>query len=757
MARSMRNALLDKEKLGTLANPGEATSLGPTIPMRVGAILNPYLQKAKDLFPEEGGYAGEYGQFDALRSLGNLLLGDSPERTAQMAEGYPHQYTGAGPNDPIIRPEIVDLAGALPIGTVANFGKAAVVPGAAFAASKLAERGLGITDAVKKAQREGATVGDILLGAGLQSSGKLDEAMVGGEAGAAALARIGNTAPQRAMELAEQMESAGRSRDEIWAATADMGYPVYRGPDGKLRFEIDDSAVRFKEAPVGKSRADLAGDYFESKGVPRTKRATGQYPELDDEALDWADANRQSNPTVPVYESIIHPEMQQAYPDSGVRIGRVDPGTRDLSGYFDPATKEIRYGGGAIMDTDNAGTALHELQHVTQEAEGFARGGNPKFASGMDEAAQFEAARRAYNSANFSADGLTDDVLLHELTGRPMPSQPPKAWDELSRKEQVKWLEAGRYDMYRALAGEAEARQVQARMDMTPAERAYKPFYADFDVPEADQIVRYGDGPSASSPKLPLDETIAQPSVDEFIGKLLDDELPMDEASRMQRAGEMGFDTSAYHGTAGNIEEFSKNKQGSVTKALSAKGATWFVDDPSVASGYARFAAEDAPVQKLIDASQAAERRGDWDAAQDLIAEAERLEPTLVDSGNANVMPVELKAGNFKQIDAKGATMGDLTESQLNEWVKEAKQEGYDGLKIENFSDNADWGNYNPATHYAVFDLKNIRSKFAKFDPSKKDSAKILASVAGASVLPGLYDPNTLQDEKAMQRALLQN
>ena len=175
-------------------------------------------------------------------------------------------------------------------------------------------------------------IGAALLGRSLQTTGDLNKAMVGGDAGAAALARIGNTAPQQAMELAEQMESAGRSRDEIWAATADLGYPVFRGKDGRLRFEIDDSAVKFKEPPVGKSRSDLAGDYFESKGVPRTKRATGQYPELDREALAWADANRQSNPTVPVYESIIHQEMQQAYPDSGVRIGRVDPGPRDWTG-----------------------------------------------------------------------------------------------------------------------------------------------------------------------------------------------------------------------------------------------------------------------------------------------------------------------------------------------------------------------------------------------------------------------------------------
>ena len=47
-----------------------------------------------------------------------------------MKEGYPHQYTGAGPNDPIIRPQVVDLAAALPIASTLKLAKAAAVPAA---------------------------------------------------------------------------------------------------------------------------------------------------------------------------------------------------------------------------------------------------------------------------------------------------------------------------------------------------------------------------------------------------------------------------------------------------------------------------------------------------------------------------------------------------------------------------------------------------------------------------------------------------
>ena len=989
MARSMFDALTDEEKRGTLANPGSASPLGPTLSMKTGAFLHPLLQAAKDKFPKDNPRG---------RWLGEMLLGDSPQRTGRVAEGIPKQYfhynRGSGSN---VSPEIVDLAGALPIGSAFKLAKLAA-PLAAPVAMATSAAALNRLKAPGYAATSTDDIASALLG---QNLGNLDDAMVGGDAGAAALARIGNTAPQQAMELAEQMESAGRSRDEIWAATADMGYPVFRGKDGQLRFEIDDSAVGFKEAPVGKSRSDLAGDYFESKGVPRTKRATGQYPELDREALAWADANRQSNPTVPVYESIIHPEMQQAYPDSGVRIGRVDPGTRDLSGYFDPATKEIRYGGGTIRDTDNAGTALHELQHATQGAEGFARGGNPKFSSGMDEAAQFEAARRAYNSANFSADGMTDDVLLHELTGRAMPSQPPKAWDELSRKEQVKWLEAGRYDNYKRLAGEAEARQVQARMDMSPAERAYKPFYADYDVPEADQIVRYLDGPSAmvayqgsphkfdaldptkigtgegaqvfghgmyvaenpdvaggyvkagqpsaatdvktalwhiknnvpifddlgtegsreayrmltSSPEFedmarrawddiptmnevhkmivpsiekkgylyeidvpdediakmldwdaPLseqpeavkrvakefgikttpsgtreargsdiyraishvkqkppydnttmnpgsregsqylselgipgikyydkgsraaeegtrnmvlfddlarrakvlkrnDETIAEPSVDEFIGGLLDDELPLDEASRMHEAT---FGEDLYHGTVADIDEFEVSDLGVHLGTQDAANVR-LSDKEATRSGVSRYktrnqdfgeSANILPVRTSAQNPLRMDDAGEWRDPSSVITELRtselmsknpKLHERLLDMQDEADKLHESYA--FGDLGSEGWYESPEAAEMLDEIRKMIEAEGYDSIKYTNFIESRGKN----ADSTIVLNPKNIRSKFAKFDPAKKDSANILAGAAGAGVLSGLYEPDALQDDEKMRRALLRN
>jgi len=68
--------------------------------------------------------------------------------------------------------------------------------------------------------------------------------------------------------------------------------------------------------------------------------------------------------------------------------------------------------------------------------------------------------------------------------------------------------------------------------------------------------------------------------------------LPMDQASRMARAKQMGFDpeTTWYHGTKANIEEFNPQELGSSTRAQSAKKGFFFTTDPSTASDYSSLA-----------------------------------------------------------------------------------------------------------------------------------------------------------------------
>jgi hypothetical protein len=457
MARSMFDALTDEEKRGTLANPGSASPLGPTMPMRIGATLNPMLERVQDIFPKDN----PYGSF-----IERLIVGDSPERTGRMAEGHPDQYfhfnRGSRSN---VSPQIMDVAAALPIGSAATlakaalpavkaavpFVKAAAVPTAMVAASRAIEPLLGISASTKIPNAAATSMDDIgaaLLGQSLQATGDLNKAMVGGDAGAAALARIGNTAPQQAMELAKQMESAGRSRDEIWAATADLGYPVFRGPDGKLRFEIDDSAMAW-----------------------------------DDDQYKRFRRMREGN-EMPLADAMTHPELYDAYPemrDTTLFRGKSHEGGGSASPYgYEYITADTGFQGGPQADKPDMLSVLgHESQHLIQGgADNFARGGSlggPYKSGELDQLIQrkYEQIKKLPGNA-----GETKAALYNHA------------------KKLVNSYE-GRYEAYRQLAGETEARAVQKRMDMTPEERAARPFYADFDVPEADQIVRYLDGPSA--------------------------------------------------------------------------------------------------------------------------------------------------------------------------------------------------------------------------------------------------------------------
>ncbi len=222
--------------------------------------------------------------------------------------------------------------------------------------------------------------------------------------------------------------------------------------------------------------------------------------------------------------------------------------------------------------------------------------------------------------------------------------------------------------------------------------------------------------------------------------------LAMDEASRMARARQMGFDpeTRYYHGTASDFDAFDRSKFGASTGADSARQAAWLVDDPRTAAGYARYAAEDAPIRRLMQDAETYERLAQktgqekwWDKQNDAVIRAETLEKELRDSGapGQRVIPAHTR-GRFAEHDMGGAEFTDVSK-EIQRLLREAQAAGYQGAKFHNLADDTGL-NGRPATHVAVFDPKNIRSPWAEFDPAKTDSAKLLAGLSGAAILPGI-------------------
>lgn len=140
------------------------------------------------------------------------------------------------------------------------------------------------------------------------------------------------TADQKALQAAKSMEAAGRSREEILAATG-----WFQGPDKRWRYEIDDSKAK------------------PSKAWEKTDDGVSVRQPADD---------------VPFSDVFDHGEAFSAYPSIGRMASRA-PGERSpvRHGAYFPTNRLIE-----LRPHDDAeglrGTALHEMQHAIDHAEG---------------------------------------------------------------------------------------------------------------------------------------------------------------------------------------------------------------------------------------------------------------------------------------------------------------------------------------------------------------------------------------------------
>ncbi len=207
--------------------------------------------------------------------------------------------------------------------------------------------------------------------------------------------------------------------------------------------------------------------------------------------------------------------------------------------------------------------------------------------------------------------------------------------------------------------------------------------------------------------------------------KVLNDPL-VQEARKYKSAEEFvkAQGDTLYHGTGIKFDEFDPSMRGSITGAKSAEGAIWFTDNPRVAKAYSVHAAETGVVTKALKEADALEKiakksgkESDWKAHDEALAKAEKLdtyEANFERRKYADVKEATLK-GDFYEVDAKGKTPQDLSsegdiDSWLNEQITKAKKLGKDGVKITNLDDAV--GLYDePATHWAIFDTKNIKTK----------------------------------------------
>lgn len=183
--------------------------------------------------------------------------------------------------------------------------------------------------------------------------------------------------------------------------------------------------------------------------------------------------------------------------------------------------------------------------------------------------------------------------------------------------------------------------------------------------------------------------------------------------SKMARAKEMGFnvDLNLYRGDVHDYAEYDLKKTGSssIPRSGTNKGI-WLTDSPEEAGTFAKMASN-------VEAGREA-----------LLKYPNRLSEYFkaLETGQ-HIKPMFARMKN-PLIDDVGGRLSTNSE-RVRKLIKQAEINGNDGIILKNVrSSDPDQA---PTNHYLVFDPKNVRSRFAAFDPKKRNSRDLLASAIG--------------------------
>ena len=264
-------------------------------------------------------------------------------------------------------------------------------------------------------------------------------------AGAKAAERLGKL---NAMREAEKMLSNGMDERDVWNKTG-----FFRGDDGMMRFEIDDSKAKpnFGVGVYGEGIKDKEWSPIIHKSLAKA------YPEHEKIMFDLVGNERKGGSFAPAV-----------------------PATSDTFG----KAPEITIDGGTIVEQFSTG--LHELQHATQHAEGFSRGSNPL--NFTDALANMKSS--AFNNVKYINENLSK--LAKKLEAEPDNATYKKSYDYLlTQREQnakIAQMDINKeaFDRYQRKLGEAEARLVEKRLKYSPDQRKAIFPYDDLDVPRGE-------------------------------------------------------------------------------------------------------------------------------------------------------------------------------------------------------------------------------------------------------------------------------
>jgi hypothetical protein len=255
-----------------------------------------------------------------------------------------------------------------------------------------------------------------------------------------------------AAQKAKIMADMGTDPRTIWKETG-----TWKGPDGKWRQEIDDSSSRLDERSLRYFEAAQANSPLRMdklSGVLSHRKAYGAYPATQDIGLDLTSKQK-----------------------GGAYAAKTSTGPEAIDLGQTPDAKS---------------TLLHELQHAIQQREGFAEGGSPStMILALEKIADQKRQQAQEMFRISSANDPLDPLRIVKPGARKKGLELEKEARELDSKALAAYhSEQAKFDLYQRLAGEAEARAVQQRMNLTPEQRRATFPEESYDFPLNELIIR---------------------------------------------------------------------------------------------------------------------------------------------------------------------------------------------------------------------------------------------------------------------------
>jgi hypothetical protein len=201
--------------------------------------------------------------------------------------------------------------------------------------------------------------------------------------------------------------------------------------------------------------------------------------------------------------------------------------------------------------------------------------------------------------------------------------------------------------------------------------------------------------------------------------------LPMDQASRMARAAQMGYTNKEYRGVADSYDRAAPRK------IYDGEGGNrigfWTSNNPYVASTYAH------PLHGSVYPFLAKEPQGGFPEVDVMGGKYFQIPTDSTVNKNGKNIPLTEYANHLDD------------DYSSDEVARGAAQQGDSGIKFKNMKDpggydHFDEGPYDPNMHEARkasditarIDTSGIRSQFARFDPRLEHLAHLSASTGGA-------------------------